>query len=90
VDHLDLALLPILPSSFGVDQASGWAREIEGSLDIYNVTNENTPFNARPLTTLSVRQNGDPSSALIPIQQFLSPSARPAPRIVRFGVTIKF
>jgi hypothetical protein len=66
-------------------------REIEGAIDFYNITNANTPFNARSLTTpLSVRQNGDPNGALIPIQQFLSPSALLAPRIIRFGVTMRF
>jgi hypothetical protein len=66
-------------------------RQLEGALDVYNITNANTPYLARPLTTpLSVRQNGDPNGALIPIRQFLSPSALLAPRIMRFGVTARF
>ena len=66
-------------------------REIETNLDIFNLTNTNTAWERRSLTgRLDVRPSGDPNGAVLNIQQFLSPSQILAPRIVRFGVAVRF
>ncbi|HWQ00352.1 MAG TPA: hypothetical protein VNK92_07760, partial [Vicinamibacterales bacterium] len=62
-------------------------RELELDLDVFNVTNANTAWEARSLTgRLRVRRGGDPNAPLLEHPQFLSPSQILGPRIVRFGV----
>jgi hypothetical protein len=85
--------LPILPTvdvragryfDFGHDR-------IELSVDVYNLTNANTVFNARGGTGQTpIRVNGDPTQPTTLITTFLSPTQFLAPRVVRFNVTYNF
>jgi hypothetical protein len=69
----------------------GGNREIQASFDIYNLTNANTIWEVRTLTTtVNVRQDGDLAGRLNTIPQFLSPTQVLGPRIMRFGVSFKF
>ena len=64
---------------------------IELSLDVYNVTNANTVFNARTGTGQTpIRVNGDPTAPTTNIATFLSPTQFLAPRVVRFNVVYSF
>jgi Carboxypeptidase regulatory-like domain/TonB-dependent Receptor Plug Domain len=64
---------------------------IELSVDVYNLTNANTVFNARNGTGLTpIRVNGDPAQPQTLITTFLSPTQFLAPRVVRFNVTYNF
>jgi hypothetical protein len=66
-------------------------REIEANIDIFNLTNANTVWEVRTLSgRINVRQNGDPAGALNNVPQFMSPTQILAPRIVRFGVAVRF
>jgi Carboxypeptidase regulatory-like domain/TonB-dependent Receptor Plug Domain len=67
------------------------AREIMAGVDFYNLTNANTVWEVRTLTpAITVRQSGDPAGTLNSIAQFNSPTQVLGPRIVRFGVSMKF
>ncbi len=69
----------------------GSGRDVELLLDAYNLANANTTWTVRTLTgRISVREGGDPTGALINQQQFLSPTAILAPRVIRLGVLYKF
>jgi hypothetical protein len=69
----------------------GENRDIEVLLDAYNLANASTAWTVRTLTgRINVREGGDPSGALINQQQYLSPTAILAPRVVRFGVAYRF
>ena len=60
-------------------------------MDVYNLTNANTVFNARNGTGLTpIRVNGDPAQPQTLITTFLSPTQFLAPRVVRFNVTYNF
>jgi len=64
-------------------------RSISADVDFYNLTNANTVWEVRTLTpSITVRQGGtgDPNT----IAQFNSPTQVLGPRIVRFGVSMKF
>jgi hypothetical protein len=66
-------------------------KELEASLDGYNLTNSNYVWEVRTVTgRLSVREAGLPTGALINQQQFLAPSQILNPRIFRFGLTFRF
>ncbi len=66
-------------------------RDIEVLLDAYNVANASTAWTVRTLTgRINVREGGDPNGALINQQQYLSPTAILAPRVVRFGIAYRF
>lgn len=69
--------------------ASG--QQLELLLDAYNLANASTVWGVRTLTgRINVREGGEPTGALINQQQFLSPTAILAPRVVRFGLMFKF
>ncbi|MGE3273651.1 MAG: carboxypeptidase regulatory-like domain-containing protein [Vicinamibacterales bacterium] len=66
-------------------------RELEGSIDVNNLTNRNTVWDVRTLSgTLGFRQAGNPSGALNVLPQFLSPSQVYGPRNVRINVAFRF
>ena len=67
------------------------ARSLEVSVDVHNVTNTNTYWDARSLGgTINLRQNGDPNGAINTVAQFGSPSQVYGPRNVRFNVALRF
>lgn len=69
----------------------GGNREIQASVDVYNLTNTNTVWEVRTLTTtVNVRQDGDLAGRLNTIPQFMSPTQVLGPRIMRLGVSFKF
>ena len=64
---------------------------LELSLDLYNATNADTVFAVRTGTGLStVRVAGDSNNPPVQIQQFLSPTAVLAPRVLRFNIAYNF
>ncbi|HEX6738153.1 MAG TPA: TonB-dependent receptor [Vicinamibacteria bacterium] len=66
-------------------------RELEATLDGYNLLNAATVWDVRTLTgRINVREGGDPTSALINQQQFLSPLGFIGPRIFRLGLSYRF
>jgi hypothetical protein len=66
-------------------------RDLEGSVDFYNVTNSNVVWDVRTLSgTIGLRQAGDPKGTLNTVPQFLSPASVLAPRIIRFNVAFRF
>jgi hypothetical protein len=67
-------------------------RQISADVDFYNVTNANTVWEVRTLTpSITVRQGGDTvNGTLNTIPQFNSPTQVLGPRIVRFGLSMKF
>jgi hypothetical protein len=69
----------------------GGGQQIELLLDAYNLANVNTVWSVRTLTgRVNVNEGGDSSGALVNQQQFLSPTAILAPRVVRLGVLYRF
>ncbi|MGH9346706.1 MAG: TonB-dependent receptor [Vicinamibacterales bacterium] len=69
----------------------GGERSLELLVDAYNLANASTAWTVRTLTgRVNVRQGGEPTGALINQQQFLSPTAILAPRVVRFGFLYRF
>jgi hypothetical protein len=69
----------------------GGNRSLEGSIDVYNVTNSNVVWDVRPLTgTINLRQAGNLTGAINTVPQYLSPASVLAPRIARFNVAFKF
>jgi hypothetical protein len=85
--------LPVLPT---MDLRAGRffdfaGNRVELSVDVYNLTNANTVFNARTGTgQTAIRVNGDRNNPTTQITTFLSPTEFLAPRVVRFNVTYKF
>ena len=66
-------------------------RQLEGMLDLYNLTNANTVYNARTLTgRLVVQRGGEPSGAVLNQPQFLSPLSILNPRIIRLAMAYRF
>ncbi|MEY4094952.1 MAG: hypothetical protein RLZZ53_2151, partial [Acidobacteriota bacterium] len=66
-------------------------RSLELSVDVHNVTNDNTFWDARSLGgTINLRQNGDPNGAINTVAQFASPSQVLGPRNVRFNLAFRF
>lgn len=60
-------------------------------MDVYDLGNSNTVFNARTGTGQTpIRVNGDPAQPTTLITTFLSPTQFLAPRVVRFNVTYNF
>lgn len=67
------------------------ARSLELSVDVHNVTNDNTFWDARSLGgTINLRQNGDPNGTINTVPQFGSPSQVLGPRNVRFNLAFRF
>jgi outer membrane receptor for ferric coprogen and ferric-rhodotorulic acid len=66
-------------------------RELEATIDGYNLLNANTVWDVRTLTgRINVREGGEPTGALLNQQQFLSPLGFIGPRIVRLGLSYRF
>ena len=66
-------------------------RSLELSVDVHNVTNDNTFWDARSLGgTINLRQNGDPTGTINTVPQFGSPSQVLGPRNVRFNAAFRF
>jgi hypothetical protein len=69
----------------------GSNRSLDLSVDISNITNTNTYWDARTLSgTINLRQNGDPNGAINTVPQFGSPAQVFGPRNVRFNVAFRF
>ena len=67
------------------------ARSLELSVDLHNVTNTNTFWDARTLSgTINLRQNGDPAGAINTVPQFGSPAQVYGPRNIRFNAAFRF
>jgi hypothetical protein len=67
------------------------SRSFEVSVDVHNVTNTNTFWDARTLGgTINLRQDGSPTGALNTVPQFGSPSQVFGPRNVRFNAAFRF
>ena len=87
---LELDWLPTLDLRAGRFFFGGGNR-LELSLDVYNATNANTVFSVRTGTGLStIRVDGDSANPPVQIQQFLSPTAVLAPRVLRFNMAYHF
>jgi hypothetical protein len=66
-------------------------RSLELSVDVHNLTNANTFWDARSLGgTINLRQNGDPLGAINTVPQFGSPSQVYPPRNIRFNAAFRF
>ena len=66
-------------------------RALEMSVDVHNVTNTNTFWDARTLSgIINLRQDGNPTGALNTVPQFGSPAQVYPPRNVRFNVAFRF
>ncbi|MGE5245633.1 MAG: carboxypeptidase regulatory-like domain-containing protein [Betaproteobacteria bacterium] len=69
----------------------GPSHAFEADLDIFNLTNANTAWEAYSLTgRVSVHQGGNASAPLLNLQEFMTPDQILAPRIIRFGVSYRF
>jgi Carboxypeptidase regulatory-like domain/TonB-dependent Receptor Plug Domain len=67
------------------------SRSLEVSVDVHNITNDNTFWDARSLGgTINLRQNGDPNGTINTVPQFGSPAQVLGPRNVRFNVAFRF
>ena len=67
------------------------SRSLEVSVDLHNVTNTNTFWDARSLGgTINLRQNGDPAGAINTVPQFGSPAQVFGPRNIRFNAALRF
>ena len=67
------------------------SRSLDVSVDVHNVTNTNTFWDARSLGgTINLRQNGDPTGAINTVAQFGSPSQVYGPRNIRFNAAFRF
>jgi hypothetical protein len=65
--------------------------QLELTMDVYNLTNANTPYQVRAGTGLTtVRYAADPTSPTSQIQTFMSPTQILGPRIIRLNVTYWF
>ncbi|HYB93360.1 MAG TPA: TonB-dependent receptor [Vicinamibacterales bacterium] len=67
------------------------SRSLEMAVDVHNVSNTNTYWDARTLSgTINLRQNGDPTGAINTVPQFGSPAQVYGPRNIRFNVAFRF
>jgi hypothetical protein len=67
------------------------ARSLEMSVDLHNVTNANTVWDARTLSgTIGLRQDGNPTGAINTVPQFGSPAQVYGPRNIRFNAAFRF
>jgi len=67
------------------------ARSLELSVDLHNVTNTNTFWDARTLGgTINLRQDGNPTGAINTVPQFGSPAQVFGPRNIRFNAAFRF
>ena len=66
-------------------------RSLELSVDLHNVTNTNTFWDARTLSgTINLRQDGNPTGAINTVPQFGSPAQVYGPRNIRFNAAFRF
>ncbi|HEX8030379.1 MAG TPA: TonB-dependent receptor plug domain-containing protein, partial [Vicinamibacterales bacterium] len=66
-------------------------RSLDVSIDLHNLMNANTTWDARTLGgTINLRQNGDPNGTINTLPQFASPSQVYPPRNIRFNVAYRF
>jgi hypothetical protein len=66
-------------------------RQLEVSLDVYNITNANTVYDIRTLTgRISLREGGVPTGTLNNFAQFGTPISFLPPRIFRIGASYRF
>ena len=66
-------------------------RSLDLSVDISNITNTNTYWDARTLSgTINLRQNGDQNGAINTVPQFGSPAQVFGPRNIRFNAAFRF
>ncbi len=84
----------LLPAFKTVDARVGkifrfGAHELEGSMDVYNLTNTNAIFNVR-MTTGTVNVTDFATNQTVRISQFNSPIGVLGPRIIRFNVSYRF
>jgi hypothetical protein len=87
---VELPWLPTLDLRGGTFVNLGGNR-LEFSIDVYNVTNENTVYGVRTNTGLaSIRAGGDFAAPITQISAFLSPTQVLAPRVARFNITYSF
>ena len=88
---VELPWLPTLDMRGGRRFNIGGGKQIELSVDAYNLTNANTTFAVRTTTgTSSIRVAGDPAAPITQIASFLSPTSVLSPRVIRLNVTYKF
>jgi hypothetical protein len=67
------------------------SRSLDVSVDVHNVSNANTAWDARTLGgTINLRQDGSPTGAINTVPQFGSPSQVYGPRNIRFNVAFRF
>jgi hypothetical protein len=67
------------------------SRSLELSMDLHNITNTNTFWDARSLGgTIGLRQNGDPTGTINTVPQFGSPAQVFGPRNIRFNAALRF
>lgn len=67
------------------------SRSLDVSVDIHNVSNNNTVWDVRTLSgTINLRQDGSPTGAINTVPQFGSPAQVYGPRNVRFNVAFRF
>jgi len=67
------------------------SRDLEGAIDLYNLANANTAWDARPGSgTLNFLQGGVIGGPVNVLPQFGSPAQVLAPRILRFTVALRF
>lgn len=67
------------------------SRSLEVSVDVHNLTNTNTFWDARALGgTINLRQNGDPTGTINTVPQFGSPAQVYGPRNIRFNAALRF
>lgn len=67
------------------------ARSLDISVDVHNLANANTVWDARSLSgTINLRQNGDPRGAINTVAQFGSPAQVYPPRNIRFNAAFRF
>ena len=67
------------------------SRSLEVAVDVHNVSNANTVWDARTLSgTINLRQDGNPTGTINTVPQFGSPSQVYGPRNVRFNVAFRF
>ncbi len=67
------------------------SRSLDVSVDVHNLTNANTVWDARSLGgTINLRQDGNPTGAINTVAQFGSPAQVYGPRNIRFNAAFRF
>jgi hypothetical protein len=88
---VELPWLPTLDVRGGRRFNFGDGKQLELSVDAYNLTNANTTFAVRNTTGLtSIRYASDLTQPITQIASWLSPTSVLSPRVVRFNATYRF